>query len=57
MEDVKNAKACTILIKGPNQHTIDQARGVDVLCLCVKGERVCVCENARTIIHSYTLPF
>lgn len=26
VEDVQNAKSCTVLIKGPNQHTIAQAR-------------------------------
>jgi chaperonin GroEL (HSP60 family) len=26
VEDVRNAKSCTILIKGPNKHTIDQIK-------------------------------
>jgi len=26
VEDVKNPKSCTILVKGPNQHTIDQIK-------------------------------
>jgi len=27
VEDVKNPTSCTILIKGPNDHTIAQVRG------------------------------
>lgn len=26
VEDVKNAKSCTILVKGPNDHTIAQIK-------------------------------
>lgn len=67
VEDVKNAKACTVLIKGPNQHTIDQVRSgtkwwLSCVCAC-EGEgrrlflslRVCVWKERRVFLVS-TLP-
>lgn len=38
MEFAKEPKSCTILIRGPNKHTIDQIKGA--LCTSVYGVTV-----------------